>query len=91
MEQYKICVFLFSLIPLNMAVTDPQELKFQKVSNFIELRKGQPIDYADRQICIETHAGEDKIACRINGESTVDFLVCKVDTCLKNMQENDRD
>lgn len=86
MKQYKICVFLFCMIPLNMAVTDPQELQFQRAFNLIKaikrITRTKPINYADLHICTETYEGEDKIACRINdgnwnGESTVGFLVCK--------------
>lgn len=79
MKQYKICVFLFCMIPLNMAVTDPQELQFQRAFNLIKaikrITRTKPINYADLHICTETYEGEDKIACRINdgnwnGEST---------------------
>lgn len=72
MEQYKICVVLFALISLNIAVV-PAGPNFQHALQLIK----PPIDYHNGKFCSQTAEGEDKIACRIKDEPTVVLLVCK--------------
>ncbi|XP_078368282.1 uncharacterized protein LOC144652130 [Oculina patagonica] len=75
MKQYKICVFLFTLISLNnAAVVGPN---FGHARQLIT-QTSRPINYD--QFCSKKLARGDKIACLIKDEPTVGLLVCKAAT-----------